>query len=103
MLPPALIGFNLEEAVSLLLRDLPDDWIRAHEGDKTWSSFDVVAHLIHADRTNWIPRARIILDHGEVRPFDEFDRFAHFAESHGRTMVTLLTSSRRFVKTRSAI
>ena len=90
----------MEEAVTLLartpatldalLRGLPDDWIRAHEGDNTWSSFDVVAHLINADRTNWLPRARIILDHGEVRPFGEFDRFAHFAESHGRTMVSLL-------------
>jgi DinB superfamily len=92
--------FILEEAVTLLartpaaldvlLRGLPDAWIKADEGDKTWSPVDVVAHLINADRTNWMPRAKIILDHGEVRPFDEFDRFAHFAESHGRTMVSLL-------------
>jgi DinB superfamily len=93
-------AFVMEEAVAILartpatldalLRVLPDDWVRAHEGDKTWSSFDVVAHLINADRTNWIPRARIILNHGETRPFDEFNRFAHFAESHGRTMASLL-------------
>jgi len=90
----------LEEAVAILsrtpatldavLRGLPDDWIRAHEGDTTWSSFDVVAHLINTDRTNWMPRARIILDYGEARPFDELNRSAHFVESRGRTLVSLL-------------
>lgn len=90
----------MEEAVALLartpatldalLRGLPDDWIGAHESDNTWSPFDVVAHLIHAERTNWMPRARIILEHGDARPFDEFQRFAHFEESQGRTLGSLL-------------
>jgi hypothetical protein len=73
-----------------LLRDLPDGWVNANEGDNTWSPFDVVGHLIHGERTDWLPRARIILQHGESRPFDKFDRFAQFAESEGRTLADLL-------------
>ena len=76
--------------LDVLLRGLPEDWVRANEGDETWSPFDVVAHLINADRTNWLPRARTILDHGEARPFDDFNRSGHFAESHGRMLVSLL-------------
>jgi hypothetical protein len=47
-----------------LVRDLPDGWVRHDEGPGTWSVFDVVGHLIHGERTDWIPRARVILDHG---------------------------------------
>ena len=90
----------LEEATAVLsrtpavldamLRGLPDDWLRANEGDATWSPFDVVGHLIHGERTDWIPRARIILEHGDARAFDPFDRFAQFAASEGRTLASLL-------------
>ena len=73
-----------------LLRGLPDSWIAANEGDNTWSPFDVVGHLIHGDRTDWIPRARIILEHGEARAFDKFDRFAQFAVSKDRPLSALL-------------
>ena len=92
--------FVMEEAVAILgrtpatldalLRDLPDSWIAAHEGGETWSPFDVVGHLIHGERTDWMGRARIILEHGETRPFDTFDRLAQFAESKGRTLMNLL-------------
>jgi hypothetical protein len=73
-----------------LLRGLPEGWIAAHEGGETWSPFDVLGHLIHGERTDWVPRARIILEHGEARPFDKFDRFAQFAGSQGRTLASLL-------------
>jgi hypothetical protein len=73
-----------------LLRGLPDDWITANEGGNTWSPFDVVGHLIHGERTDWVPRARIILEHGETRAFDTFDRLAQFAVSQGRTLPSLL-------------
>jgi DinB superfamily len=92
--------FVMEEAVAILsrtpatlnalLRGLPDGWITAHEGGETWSPFDVIGHLIHAERTNWIPRARVILEYGETRPFDQFDRVAQFASSNGRTLPGLL-------------
>jgi hypothetical protein len=62
----------------------------AHEGGQTWSPFDVVGHLIHGEHTDWIPRARIILEHGEARAFDKFDRFAQFTASDGRTLGSLL-------------
>ncbi len=90
----------MEEAVAILartpvtldalLRGLPDAWIAAHEGGRTWSPFDVVGHLIHGERTDWMPRARIILEHGESRPFVPFDRFAQFAASEGSTLASLL-------------
>jgi len=92
--------FVMDEAVAILartpatldamLRSLPEGWIRAHEGADTWSPFDVIGHLIHGERTDWMPRARIILEHGETRPFDKFDRFAQFAASEGRTLASLL-------------
>ena len=76
--------------IDALLRDLPDDWITANEGRDTWSPYDVVGHLIHGERTDWLPRARIILEHGESRAFEAFDRLAQFAESSGRTLANLL-------------
>jgi hypothetical protein len=63
-------------AISALLRDLPEDWTRVDEGPDTWSPREVVAHLINGERTDWIPRARIILKQGKYRRFDPFDRFA---------------------------
>lgn len=60
-------------ALTALLQGLPDTWIRATKGDKTWSPYEVIGHLIHGERTNWIPRAKHILA-GEARPFDPFDR-----------------------------
>ena len=86
----AIILARTPGTLSALLRDLPDGWVLAHEGGDTWSPFDVIGHLIHADRTNWMPRARTILEHGEAKSFGEFDRFAHFRNSEGRTLASLL-------------
>jgi DinB family protein len=93
-------SFVMEEGVAILartpatldalLRGLPDSWIVAHEGDETWSPFDVIGHLIHGERTDWVPRAKIILKNGEARTFDKFDRFAQFTGSEARTLVSLL-------------
>lgn len=58
------------------LRGLPEPWVRAQDGPDTWSAYDVIGHLVHGEKTDWIPRARIILEHGDMRPFDPFDRFA---------------------------
>jgi hypothetical protein len=77
-------------ALDALLRGLPDDWIGANEGGETWSPFDVVGHLIHGEKTDWMPRVRIILEHGESRPFEKFDRFAQLAASEGRSVDRLL-------------
>lgn len=73
-----------------LVRDLPDAWVRQNEGPGTWSVFDVVGHLIHGERTDWIPRARIILEHGTSKPFEPFDRLAQFQASGGKSLNQLL-------------
>lgn len=92
--------FAIDEATAILartprtldamLRGLPDGWLTAHEGGESWSPFDVMGHLIHGEQTDWIPRARIILEHGEARVFDKFDRFAQFEASKGRALDSLL-------------
>ena len=73
-----------------LLLDLPDVWIGATEGAGTWSPFDVVGHLIHADRTNWMPRIEHLLAHGDAVTFPAFDREAMFAASKGLSLSELL-------------
>lgn len=64
-------------ALDALLRTLPDVWTRGNEGDGTWSAADVVGHLVHAERTNWMPRVRTLVASGETRPFGPFDREGH--------------------------
>jgi len=73
-----------------LLGGLSEAWTAPNEGPQTFSAFDNVGHLIHAERTNWIPRARTILAQGEDRRFGPFDRFAHYEESRGKSLSELL-------------
>jgi hypothetical protein len=92
--------FELSEALPVLertprvlrelLAGLPDFWIRTTEGPETWSPFDVVGHLIHGERTDWLPRTEIIMTEGEARPFTPFDRFAQFEASRGQRLEDLL-------------
>jgi hypothetical protein len=77
-------------ALNALLRDLPEIWTLRSEGEKSWNAFDVVGHLIHADRTDWMPRAKTILQFGETKPFDAFDRLGQVRESQGRSLAQLL-------------
>ena len=78
-----------------LLAGLPREWTDANEGPDTWSAFDVVGHLIHGERADWIPRARIILEEGRSRPFEPFDRFAQFRDSEGKSLGELLEEFER--------
>jgi hypothetical protein len=78
-----------------LLADLPASWTNAMEGPDTWSPFDVVGHLIHGERTDWIPRVEHILRHGDAVPFPPFDRDAMFAASQGRSLGELLDTFER--------
>lgn len=78
------------KTLDALLRDLPDAWTMRNEGGSTWAPFDVVGHLIHGERADWIPRATILLEHGEERPFDRFDRLAQERDSKGKTLGELL-------------
>jgi DinB superfamily len=102
--------FSLAEAIAVLtrtpatlnalLRGLPDLWVRGNEGSgnqapgnegkDTWNAFDIVGHLIIGERTDWMPRARILLEYGEARAFDPFDRFAQCREVQYKSLGQLL-------------
>lgn len=73
-----------------LLTGLPEAWVRATEGENTWSAYDVVGHLLHGEQSNWIPRVRTILEQGEGHPFPSFNRTAMFEESAGKSLEKLL-------------
>ncbi|MCU1284898.1 MAG: hypothetical protein JWO13_1248 [Acidobacteriales bacterium] len=91
---------NLEHTIALLertpatlnalLRDLPEAWTSPNEGENTFSAFDVVGHLIHGERTDWMPRTKRLLESGESVPFDKFDRLAQERDSIGKTLPQLL-------------
>ena len=78
--------------LAALLRGLPEAWTRATEGPATWSAYDIVGHLLHGEESNWLTRARDILEHGESRPFDAFNRTAMFDKYTGYSLDQLLTA-----------
>jgi DinB superfamily len=92
--------FSLPEAGAVLqrtpavldaqLRGLSDFWVRSNESLGTWSPYDIVGHLIYAERVDWMPRIHTILKFGASRPFDLFDRFAQLNESQGKSLEDLL-------------
>ena len=92
--------FQLEQATDILsrtpatmnslLRGVAGEWTVCNEGPDTWSPYDILGHLIHAEETDWIPRARIILEHGEAKPFEPFDRYAQLEISRGKSAAELL-------------
>src|SRR6476646_9225879 len=92
--------FSLADAIAVLsrtpatlnalLRGLPNVWVRGNEGKDTWNAFDIVGHLISGERTDWMPRVGIMLENGEARPFDPFDRFAQLKESQAKSLEQLL-------------
>jgi hypothetical protein len=77
-------------ALDALLRGMPTIWAYSNEGENTWNAFDIVGHLVAGERTDWMPRLRIILENGEARAFDPFDRFAQSRESQGKSLEQLL-------------
>jgi hypothetical protein len=91
---------DLEQSISLLtrtpaaldalIRDLPEAWILRNEGESTWSVFDVVGHLVHGERTDWIPRVRMVLQFGETRTFVPFDRWGQAQVSQDKSLEQLL-------------
>ena len=77
-------------ALDALLRDLPEMWTIRNEGENTWSAFDILGHLIHGELTDWMPRARMVLQFGQSQTFEPFDRHAHERDSAGKSMDQLL-------------
>ena len=92
--------YNYEKSIEILERTpqvlydllfgLSEDWTSNNEGENTWSPYDVVGHLIHGEKTDWIPRAKIILEYGIDKPFEPFHRFAQFLDSRGKSLADLL-------------
>lgn len=81
---------NTPSVLRALLSDVSEPWSHNNYGENTFSPFDVVGHLIHGERTDWMPRARIILEHGESKAFEPFDRYAQLEASKGKTIGALL-------------
>ena len=91
---------KLDEAVEILARTpralagmlegISDGWARASSMPGVWSPYDILGHLIHGERTDWVPRARIIIEHGHAEPFEPFDREAMFDASVGKATGELL-------------
>ena len=92
--------FKIDEAIAVLertplavrelLNGLSEDWTASSGGNGEWQPFDIVGHLIHGEETDWIPRAKMILDQGEDPTFVPFDRFAQFENSKGKRLSDLL-------------
>lgn len=78
-----------------LLSGLPEEWTTSNEGPDTWSPYDVIGHLVHGEKTDWLPRAKHILQGPVGVPFEPFDRFAQFRESQGKSLNHLLTELER--------
>ncbi len=76
--------------VDEMLKNLSPDWVMNNEGPDTWSPYDVVGHLIHGEKTDWVPRIEIILSDIGDKKFEPFDRFAQFNESKGKSLQQLL-------------
>jgi hypothetical protein len=94
------MNYSKEQAIEILertpavlkslLANINDDWVMNNEGPDTFSPYDVVGHLIHGEKTDWVVRAKIILEHGVNKPFDPYDRFAQYEESKGKSLQELL-------------
>lgn len=78
------------QILKVYLKDLSKDWTSPNEGEDTWSTYDVLGHLIHGEQTDWIARLKIILSNESDKTFIPFDRFAQFENSKGKTLQQLL-------------
>lgn len=94
------VDFNITQGIAVLertpgtlhamLHDLDTAWLDATEGPETWSPYVILGHLVHGERTNWIPRAEFILSQSSSRRLPPYDRFAHLHESRGHSLSGLL-------------
>ena len=94
------MNFNLTNSIEILqrtpdtlismLQDISPEWTTGNEGTKTWNVYDIVGHLIHGEKTDWMARTELILSDNVNKTFESFDRFAQFEESKGKTLNQLL-------------
>lgn len=100
--------FDLNQAISVLERtpgvlkqlldNLSQEWTHKNEGKDTWSPYDVLGHLVHGEKTDWMPRLEIVLSDAENNTFEPYDRFAQFEMSKGKSLGDLLDEFDRLRK-----
>ncbi len=73
-----------------LLVGLSDDWVMPNEGPETFSPYDVIGHLVHGEKTDWVVRTKLILEFGNTQTFEKYDRFAQYEESKGKSLQQIL-------------
>ncbi len=84
--------------LTAMLQGISNEWTSNNEGGDTWSVYDIIGHLIYGEKTDWMPRAEIILSEKDDKKFEPYDRFAQFEESKGKSLQQLLDE---FVKLRN--
>ena len=102
------MSFSIDKSIEILertpvvietmLKGISKDWVTKNEGPKTWSAFDIVGHLIHGEKTDWIPRMEIILSNKTNKKFVPFDRFAQFKNSKGKSLHQLINEFKKLRK-----
>jgi uncharacterized damage-inducible protein DinB len=102
------MNFTIEKSIEILectpnvliamLQNISPDWTTNNEGGETWSVYDIIGHLIHGEKTDWISRMEIILSGKPDKTFEPFGRFAHFEESKGKSLLHLLDEFKRLRK-----
>ena len=100
--------FSIEKSLEILgrtpkvltemLTGISEEWIFENEGGGTWSPHNVVGHLIYGEKTDWVPRLKTILEHGESKPFEPYDRFAQFELYNDKSINWLLEEFTRLRK-----
>ncbi|MEZ4777927.1 MAG: DinB family protein [Flavobacteriaceae bacterium] len=84
--------------IKSLLSGASEVWTLNNEGENTWSPYDVIGHLVHGEKTDWIPRLEMVLNTSETKTFEPYDRFAQFEMSKGKNIATLLSEFEMFRK-----
>ena len=102
------MNFNIEKSLEILertpnvliamLQNISPEWTTNNEGGETWSVYNIIGHLIHGEKTDWVSRVDIILSGKSDKTFEPFDRFAQFEESKGKSLLQLLNEFKRLRK-----
>ena len=81
--------------IECILKGISEEWLKNNEGENTWSPYEIVGHLIHGEKTDWIPRAKMMLSSSENKTFESFDRFAQMNDAQDQTIEELLNEFKK--------
>ncbi len=77
-------------ALSAMIDGLPEALLTRRADENAFSPLDVLGHLIHGEKTDWVPRIQLILSSGDTQPFVPFDRYGFRDAIRGRSARSLL-------------